>query len=87
MTTTGYLFEDKRDEGSPYALFIDGLQGDDGEDQTIEVRFNNLWQFADCIIKMAASEDLGFFPLKLGEPEHYAEVSAEAWSEDGEIKA
>lgn len=76
MSTTGYLFGDEREEGLPYALFMDGLKGDDGEDNTIEVRFHDLWEAVDALFKI--KDELGAFDLRLGEPEHFEDARADS---------
>ncbi len=75
MSTTGYLFGDEREKGLPYALFMDGLEGDDGEEAgTIEVRFRDLWEAVDALGKVR--DELGAFDLRLGEPDHFEEARA-----------
>jgi hypothetical protein len=52
VATTGYVFEDERVEGTPYVLFIDKLENEYGEEETLEVRFQDLWEAASALVKI-----------------------------------
>ena len=71
MSTTGYLFNDDREPGRPFVLFLDGLGSGDDEDsaKTIEVRFATLTEMASTVSEV--QEEIGGFPLVFGEPEHF----------------
>lgn len=71
METTAYLFNDNREPGEPFVLFLDGLEADNGNDapKTVEVRFGTLVEMASTVAEL--QEDLGDFPLVFGEPEHF----------------
>ena len=71
MNTTGYLFNDDREPGEPFVLFLDGLDPDDGggSPKTVEVRFATLLEMASTVTEL--QEELGDFPLVFGEPEHF----------------
>ncbi len=67
MSPVGHLFEDDRQQGAPYCLFIE--HGGD----TLEIRFRDLWEFVGRV--SVIREEAGAFELRLGEPGHYAEIA------------
>ena len=77
MSTKGYLFEDDREEWRPYVLFLEGLEGDEGEPDagTVEVRFATLAEAVSSIVGI--QEELGRFEMALGEPEHFEDARSE----------
>ena len=81
MTATRwFLFQDDREEGLPYCLFVDGLEPDEDEDEeqetkTLEVRLRDIWEFIEIMPTIKA--EFGAFEVTLGEPDHYSEVVGE----------
>ncbi len=70
MGTTAYLFNDDREPGEPFVLFLDGLEAEEGDDpKTIGVRFATLTEMVATVTEL--QEELGGFPLVFGEPEHF----------------